>query len=64
MKELIVVILSGLMIGGLYYFWHRCQIFAVSKLTILMGILIWPIGMIVGIYWAIKDFIQFRNQAK
>ena len=35
--------------------------FAVSKFVLLMGVLISPIGALVGIYWLIKDFFLFRN---
>ena len=38
--------------------------FAVSKFALLIGILIWPIGVIIGIYWAIKDFFLFRKLNK
>jgi hypothetical protein len=29
-----------------------------------MGILIWPVGTLVGIYWAIKDFFLFRESKR
>jgi len=51
-------------LGGLVYFWYKCQMFAVSKFALLMGILIMPVGAIVGIYWAIKDFFLFRKSNK
>jgi len=35
--------------------------FAVSKFVLLMGVLISPVGALVGIYWVIKDFFLFRN---
>lgn len=48
-------------LGGIAYFWYKCQMFAVSKFVLLMGLLITPIGALVGIYWLIKDFFLFRN---
>ena len=51
-------------LGGLVYFWYKCQMFAVSRLALLMGMLITPVGAIVGIYWAIKDFFLFRKSNK
>lgn len=48
-------------LGGIAYFWYKCQMFAVSKFVLLMGVLISPIGALVGIYWLIKDFFLFRN---
>ena len=51
-------------LGGHVYFWYKCQMFAVSKFALLMGILIMPVGAIVGIYWAIKDFFLFRKSNK
>ena len=35
--------------------------FAVSKVTLVMGFLFWPVGVITGIYWAIKDIYLFRK---
>jgi hypothetical protein len=37
--------------------------FAVNKFVLLMGVLISPVGALVGIYWVIKDFFQFRNSS-
>lgn len=61
MNDLTAAVFAISIVGGLYYFWFKCQIFAVSKLTLLIGILMWPVGALVGIYWAIKDYFLFRN---
>ena len=63
MNDLTLAIFAISIVGGLYYFWFKCQIFAVSKLVLLMGVLMWPVGAVVGIYWAIKDFFLFRNSS-
>jgi hypothetical protein len=61
MNDLITAIFAISIVGGLYYFWYKCRIFAVSKLLILFGIFLWPVSSVVGIYWAIKDYFYFRN---
>jgi len=60
MNDLTAAILAISILGGLYYFWMRCQMFSVSKTLLLLGILMWPVGAIVGIFWAIQDFFKFR----
>ena len=64
MNDLTAAIFCISILGGLYYFWYKCQIFAVDRFTFIMGILMWPIGALVGIYWAIKDFFLFRKSTK
>ena len=61
MNDLYFAIVMLIVIGGLYYFWFKCQIFAVNKSVLLMGLLITPVAVVVGVYWAIKDLILFRN---
>jgi hypothetical protein len=60
MSDLTTAFIAISIVGGLYYFWMRCRMFAVSKLLLVMGILIWPLGAIIGIFWGIQDFIKFR----
>jgi len=64
MNEISIAIFAISILGGLYYFWFKCQMFAVSKLLLLIGILAWPIGAVVGIYWVIQDFFAYRNAEK
>jgi len=64
MNDLTAAIFGISIVGGLYYFWYKCQIIAVDRFTFFMGILMWPIGALVGIYWAIKDFFLFRKSNK
>lgn len=61
MNNLAGIALLLIIACGLYYFWYKCQMFAVSKVTLIMGFLFWPAGVIAGIYWAIKDIYIFRN---
>jgi hypothetical protein len=61
MEDLKTAIFAMGIVGGLYYFWFKCRLFAVSKVLLVIGILIWPFGAIVGIYWAIKDYFLFRK---
>jgi len=61
MNDLYFAIFALSFLGGLAYFWYKCQMFAVSKFVLLMGVLISPVGALVGIYWVIKDFFLFRN---
>jgi hypothetical protein len=60
MSEISIAFMVISILGGLYYFWVHCQMFAVSKLLLVMGILIWPLGAVIGIFWGIQDFIKFR----
>ena len=64
MNDLYFAIFGMSFLGGLYYFWYKCQMFAVSKLAFVIGLLITPVGAFVGIYWAIKDFFLFRKSNK
>lgn len=64
MNDLTAAIFCISIVGGLYYFWFKCQIFVVDRFTLFMGILIWPVGALVGIYWAIKDFFLFRESKR
>ena len=61
MNDLYIAIFGLSFLGGLVYFWYKCQMFAVNKFVLLMGVLISPVGALVGIYWLIKDFFLFRN---
>ena len=61
MNDLYIAIFGLSFLGGLVYFWYKCQMFAVNKFVLLMGVLISPVGALVGIYWVIKDFFLFRN---
>ena len=61
MNDFYFAIFALSFLGGIAYFWYKCQMFAVSKFVLLMGVLISPIGALVGIYWLIKDFFLFRN---
>ena len=63
MNDLYIAIFGLSFLGGLLYFWYKCQMFAVNKFVLLMGVLISPVGALVGIYWVIKDFFQFRNSS-
>jgi len=64
MNDFYFAIFAMSFLGGLIYFWYKCQMFAVSKLALVIGLLITPVGAIVGIYWAIKDFFLFRKSTK
>lgn len=64
MNDFYFAIFAMSFLGGLIYFWYKCQMFAVSKLALVIGLLITPVGAIVGIYWAIKDFFLFRKSNK
>lgn len=61
MDNLVGIALLLIIVCGLYYFWYKCQMFAVSKVALIMGLVFWPAGVITGIYWAIKDIFLFRN---
>lgn len=60
MEEIIIGVFAFTFLGGLYYFWYKSQMFAVSRLLFFTGILISPVGAIIGFYWAIQDFFIFR----
>jgi hypothetical protein len=62
MNDIIAATTGLLIASGLYYFWLKCRIFAVSRFSFFMGLLIWPIGAIIGVYWAISDFLIFRKK--
>ena len=38
--------------------------FLVSKIALISGLLLWPAGMVIGIYWAIKDIFLFGDFGK
>jgi len=61
MNDLYFAIVMFIFIGGLYYFSHKCMVSAVSRVQFFVGMLVFPIGAAIGIYWAIKDFFLFRN---
>lgn len=61
MNDLTSAIFLLMMVGGIFYFWYKCQMFAVSKTALFLGLLMWPVGVMIGIYWAIKDVFVFRN---
>lgn len=61
MNNLVGMMILLMIVCGLYYFWYKCQVFAVSKVTLVMGFLFWPVGVITGVYWAIKDIYVFRK---
>jgi hypothetical protein len=60
MDEIIIGIFALTFLGGLYYFGYKSQMFAVSRFLFFTGLLIFPIGAIIGLYWAIQDFFIFR----
>ena len=64
MNDFYFAIFAISFLGGVVYFWYKCQMFAVSKLALLVGLLITPVGAIIGIYWLIKDFFLFRKSNK
>jgi hypothetical protein len=64
MNDFTAAIFCISIVGGLYYFWYKCKIYAVDRFTFFMGILMWPIGALVGIYWAIKDLFLFHKANK
>jgi hypothetical protein len=61
MEELIIGIVALTFLGGLIYFWYKSQMFAVSKLLFFLGILVAPIGAVIGIVWALQDLVIFRT---
>ena len=61
MDDLYFAIVMLIFIGGLYYFSHKCMMSAVDRVHFFVGMLVFPIGAAIGIYWAIKDFFLFRN---
>jgi hypothetical protein len=61
MNDLTTAIIAISVVGGLYYFWFKCQIFAVSKILFFTGVLMWPVGALIGIFWAMRDFYKFRT---
>ncbi len=64
MNDFYFAIFAISFLGGVVYFWYKCQMFAVSKLALLVGLLITPVGAIIGIYWLIKDFFLFGKSNK
>jgi hypothetical protein len=61
MNDFYFAVFAMLFLGGVVYFWYKCQMFAVSKLVLLIGLLVTPVGACVGIFWAVKDFFLFRK---
>jgi hypothetical protein len=66
MDEIIIGILAFSFLGGLAYFGYKSQMFAVSRFLFFTGILVFPIGAMIGLYWAVQDFFisEFTQQLK
>ena len=60
MDEIIIGILAFSFLGGISYFGYKSQMFAVSRFLFFTGLLVFPIGAFIGLYWAVQDFFIFR----
>ncbi len=49
------ILLIGLAIGGLLYFWQKARLHGLNLPLIIIAFLFWPIGATIGLYWATKD---------
>jgi hypothetical protein len=64
MADVAIATIAMVFLIGLFYFWYKCKMFAVSLTLLLLGTFITPVGAEIGIYWAIKDFYIFRSISK
>jgi hypothetical protein len=49
-------VLLALVLGGLLYYWQKARLLGVHWLYMVLAFLCWPIGALIGAYWAISDF--------
>lgn len=59
MNTLFSLVLIAISIGGLIYYWWKARLTGVYWFYILFVTLFWPIGSIIGIYWALEDLHMF-----
>jgi len=49
------IILVSLVLGGLLYFWQKASVHGVSSITMILAFIFFPVGVIIGLYWAFSD---------
>jgi len=59
MKTILTVLLAVITLGGGFYYWYRARLHGVYWLYIIFAFLIWPIAVIIGIYWALEDLSTY-----
>jgi len=53
---MIQILIVFIILAGLFYFWQRARVVGLHWIYIVLAYILWPIGTLVGLYWAITDF--------
>ena len=63
MNTFLSLVLIGIIFGGLIYYWVKARVIGIYWVYIVFVILAWPIGALVGIYWALEDLsVYYRGE--
>ena len=63
MKAIASLALLGIVFGGLIYYWIKARVMGIYWVYIMLAILAWPLGALVGIYWALDDLsVYYRGK--
>ena len=49
------IIIPIFIIASLFYFWQRSRVHGLHWIYVVFAYIFWPIGALVGAYWAISD---------
>ena len=61
MDSLIGIALLGIGIASLYNFWITARVHGVNLFLIILAFLFWPIGVLIGFYWGVRDYIRYKK---
>jgi len=63
MNTFLSLVLIGIVFGGLIYYWVKARVMGIYWVYIVFVILAWPIGALIGIYWALEDLsVYYRGK--
>jgi hypothetical protein len=63
MNTFLSLVLIGIVFGGLIYYWVKARVMGIYWVYVVFVILAWPIGALVGIYWALEDLsVYYRGK--
>ncbi len=46
-------------VTGAVYFWYKARFFNVGWIKIILGYMFFPVAVVMGLYWAIRDCWMF-----
>jgi hypothetical protein len=59
MNNLYGATVALLILGGLVYFWQKASIHGLSWYSIILSYIFWPVAVVRGLYWGIKDVYAY-----